>query len=167
MSRARLRSTRGHGIPAAAVLVSVALIAAAVIAAFQLTSRDSPGSTESKATESRARTQAEATRVLRVELGEWYVAPSVHALPAGRVTFRARNVGMVPHELMVERYPIKLDRSGTPVEAAAMGMVEDMAPMHGAGRMTLRLRPGRYELFCNLPGHYAADQHTVLRVGAR
>jgi uncharacterized cupredoxin-like copper-binding protein len=30
--------------------------------------------------------------------------------------------------------------------------------------MTLKLMPGKYMLFCNVPGHYAAGQHTVLTV---
>jgi uncharacterized cupredoxin-like copper-binding protein len=30
--------------------------------------------------------------------------------------------------------------------------------------MTLRLHPGMYMLFCNVTGHYAAGQHTVLKV---
>ena len=30
--------------------------------------------------------------------------------------------------------------------------------------MTLALKPGRYELVCNLPGHYAAGMHGELDV---
>ena len=30
--------------------------------------------------------------------------------------------------------------------------------------MTLTLAPGRYELICNLPGHYAAGMFTELTV---
>jgi uncharacterized cupredoxin-like copper-binding protein len=34
----------------------------------------------------------------------------------------------------------------------------------GHGKLTLRLKPGRYMLFCNVPGHYAGGQHTVFTV---
>ncbi len=30
--------------------------------------------------------------------------------------------------------------------------------------LTVTLRPGRYELACNLPGHYAMGMHTGLEV---
>jgi uncharacterized cupredoxin-like copper-binding protein len=42
-------------------------------------------------------------------------------------------------------------------------MIQDMAP-GASGKMTLNLRPGMYMLFCNITGHFAAGQHTMLRV---
>ena len=104
-----------------------------------------------------------AVRTVDVELGEMYVKPSVTTVSAGEVQFVARNVGKVEHELMVERMPIMMDGPGKPTEDAAMGMIEDMAPMH-RGQMALRLEPGKYELFCNVPGHYAAGQRTTFTV---
>ena len=106
---------------------------------------------------------AAGTRTVMVTLGEMYVRPSTSTVRAGKVTFIARNVGTAEHELMVERMPIKLDKPGQPNEEAAIGMIEEMGHM-GTGRMTLRLKPGKYELFCNVPGHYAAGQTTVLTV---
>jgi hypothetical protein len=44
-----------------------------------------------------------------------------------------------------------------------MGMIEDMSS-GSSGRMTVRLSPGTYVLFCNVPGHYAAGQHTTFTV---
>jgi uncharacterized cupredoxin-like copper-binding protein len=98
-----------------------------------------------------------------VQLGDYWVAPAVSSIRAGKVTFIAGNVGRVPHELMVERMPMKFDSPMHPTEDAAQGMIEDMDPGK-SGRMTMRLRPGTYTLFCNLPGHYAAGQHTTFRV---
>ena len=94
---------------------------------------------------------------VEVTLGEMYVRPSVESVPAGEVTFVARNVGKVEHELMVEPKPLKFDSPGQPTEDAAMGMIEEMGPM-AHGRMTLDMMPGEYELFCNVPGHYASGQ---------
>ena len=101
--------------------------------------------------------------VISVRLGEMYVRPSVTSVPAGKVTLNATNMGMLTHELMIERMPIKMQSAGKPVESAAQGMIDDM--QHGqSGHMTLKLTPGNYMLFCNVPGHYAAGQHTVLTV---
>jgi uncharacterized cupredoxin-like copper-binding protein len=97
------------------------------------------------------------------QLGEYWVAPSVRTVRAGKVTFIATNVGKLPHELMVERMPIRFDSAMHPTEDAAQGMIEDM-DAGATGRMTLQLHPGMYMLFCNVTGHYAAGQHTVLKV---
>jgi uncharacterized cupredoxin-like copper-binding protein len=98
-----------------------------------------------------------------VQLGDYWAAPTVSSVRAGKVTFIANNVGRVPHELMVERMPMKFDSPMHPNEDAAQGMIDDMAPGK-SGRMTMRLKPGTYMLFCNAPGHYAAGQHTIFNV---
>jgi uncharacterized cupredoxin-like copper-binding protein len=102
-------------------------------------------------------------RTVNVTLGEMYVKPSKTTVSAGKVTFVAKNIGMLEHELMVEKAPIKMMGAGKPVEDAAQGMIEDMGHL-GTGKMTLKLTPGTYELFCNVPGHYAAGQHTEFTV---
>ncbi len=98
-----------------------------------------------------------------VQLGDYWAAPTVSSVRAGKVTFVARNVGRVPHELMVERMPMKFDSPMQPNEDAAQGMIDDMAAGK-SGRMTMRLRPGTYMLFCNVSGHYAAGQHMTFNV---
>jgi uncharacterized cupredoxin-like copper-binding protein len=100
---------------------------------------------------------------VRVKLGEMWVRPQYTSVQAGKVTFVAQNVGKVEHELMVERAPIAMDGPGRPTEEAAQGMIEDMEPGEG-GQMTLKLKPGGYVLFCNVPGHYAAGQHVRFTV---
>jgi uncharacterized cupredoxin-like copper-binding protein len=37
-------------------------------------------------------------------------------------------------------------------------MIEDMEPGQ-SDKMTLKLTPGTYVLFCNVSGHYSAGQH--------
>jgi uncharacterized cupredoxin-like copper-binding protein len=101
--------------------------------------------------------------VINVRLGEMYVRPSVTSVPAGKVTLNATNMGMLTHELMIERMPMKFQAPGKPIESAAQGMIADMGTGQ-SGHMTLKLTPGKYMLFCNVPGHYAAGQHTVLTV---
>jgi uncharacterized cupredoxin-like copper-binding protein len=110
-----------------------------------------------------ANTGAAGARTVNVTLGEMYVRPSRTTISAGKVTFAAKNVGMLQHELMIERAPVKMSSPGHPVEDAAMGMIDDMGHM-GTGKMTLKLTPGTYVLFCNVSGHYAAGQHTLFTV---
>ena len=103
------------------------------------------------------------TRTVNVTLGEMFARPNATSITAGKVTFVARNMGQTTHELMIEKAPIKMEGPGKPVEDAALGMVDDMQP-GGTGKMTVKLTPGTYELFCNVPGHYAAGQHTTFTV---
>ncbi len=110
-----------------------------------------------------ARSSGGAMHEVSAQLGDYWVKPDVSSVPAGKVTFTAKNVGQVPHELMIERMPIKMDGPGRPNEDAAQGMIEDMGPGQ-SGHMTLNLKPGPYMLFCNLPGHYAMGQHTRFQV---
>ena len=67
---------------------------------------------------------------------------------------------------MVERMPIKFASPMHPTEDAALGMIEDMDAGQ-SGRVAVSLTPGRYMVFCNVTGHYAAGQHTVFRVTSR
>ena len=102
-------------------------------------------------------------RAIHVKLGEMWVKPDYGSVKAGRVTFAATNTGQLEHELMIERMPLKMDAPGRPNEEAAQGMIEDMEP-GDSGRMTLKLTPGAYVLFCNVAGHYAAGQHIRFNV---
>jgi uncharacterized cupredoxin-like copper-binding protein len=98
-----------------------------------------------------------------VQLGDIWVAPTVPSVKSGKVVFKANNVGKLEHELMVERMPMKFDAPMQPNEDAAQGMIPDMDG-GGHGQMTMRLKPGRYMLFCNVQGHYAAGQHIPFTV---
>jgi uncharacterized cupredoxin-like copper-binding protein len=98
-----------------------------------------------------------------VQLGDFWVAPTVSSIRAGKVTFVAKNVGMAIHELMIERAPIMLTGPGKPMESAAQGMINDMQTGQ-SGQITMNLRPGTYVLFCNVTGHYAAGQHLQFTV---
>jgi uncharacterized cupredoxin-like copper-binding protein len=102
-------------------------------------------------------------RTIHVKLGEMWVKPDYTSVKAGKVTFAATNTGQVEHELMIERVPLKMDGPGRPNEEAAQGMIEDMEP-GDSGKMTLKLAPGSYVLFCNVTGHYAAGQHVRFNV---
>jgi uncharacterized cupredoxin-like copper-binding protein len=110
-----------------------------------------------------AQVAAASSGTVYVNLGDYWVQPAVTSVRAGKVSFVAKNMGRVPHELMVERSPIKMDAPGQPNEDAAQAMIDDMR-MGESGRTTVQLTPGTYVLFCNVTGHYAAGQHTTLSV---
>jgi len=106
---------------------------------------------------------APAVRRIPVELGEMYVQPSARTIPAGKVRFDVRNVGAVEHELIVARKPLMMEGPGVPMHEQGLGMTEHMGP--GAReQLRVNMKPGKYQLFCNVPGHYAAGQSTTFTV---
>ena len=106
------------------------------------------------------------------------VAPS--RVSAGTVGFLAVNHGTRTHELVVLPLPDgasvgtravgadgTVDETGSLGEASrgcGAGIGDGIAPGQ-LGWVTLPLSPGRYELLCNLPGHYAAGMYAELDVG--
>jgi uncharacterized cupredoxin-like copper-binding protein len=90
---------------------------------------------------------------------------------AGAVTLRVRNHGPDAHELIVVktrdgRLPLRADGltvDEDALEHATVGVLEPGQP--GSLReLHLRLRPGRYVLFCNMSGHYLGGMRRVLEV---
>lgn len=100
-------------------------------------------------------------------------------VPAGAVSLRLTNIGSVDHEVVV--LPVaegqriggrdvsadgRVDESDSLGEASRTdgpGAGDGIAP-GTTGWVTLDLVPGRYELVCNLPGHYAAGMDALLVV---
>ena len=89
---------------------------------------------------------------------------------AGEAELVVRNQGPDTHELIIVRarrsqLPLRLDGLTVDEEALrAVATVEGVAPK-GVGRVRLHLAPGRYELFCNMAGHFMAGMHSELVVG--
>jgi uncharacterized cupredoxin-like copper-binding protein len=97
----------------------------------------------------------------------------------GTVSFLVTNGGSVTHELVVLPLPEsqivgtqplggdgKIDEAGSLAEASnTCGEGAGQGVLPGAsGWVSVSLAPGRYELVCNLPGHYAAGMYTQLTV---
>ena len=94
------------------------------------------------------------------------------AVPRGMVTFKVTNLAsQMIHEMIVARLPDGVkqlpydDASARVVENSlqAFGSVTEIDPSRTAG-LTLDLKPGKYMLYCNLPGHYMAGMWTVIDV---
>ena len=110
-------------------------------------------------------------RVVRIGERDFHITAPRH-LPPGRVRLEVANNGPDLHELIVVREPstpLPMRADGVTVDEDALepvklGSLEPGTP--GSVRaLTLRLRPGRYEIFCNMAGHYMGGMHAVLVVG--
>jgi uncharacterized cupredoxin-like copper-binding protein len=101
-----------------------------------------------------------------VSLKEFKVIPTASQAPAGHVTFNVHNGGTATHEFVV----LRTDKpAGSLLEGARAdesGNVGETGDLKaGASKsLALNLKPGHYALICNLPGHYAAGQHTDFTV---
>jgi uncharacterized cupredoxin-like copper-binding protein len=102
---------------------------------------------------------------------DFHIAVTPTHVPAGDVLVVVRNHGPDTHELIMvrsrSRLPLRLD--GLTVDEHALSALT-VASLDGAGpgsvrRVRLHLTPGRYELFCNMAGHFMAGMHAELLVG--
>ena len=104
-----------------------------------------------------------------------FVVPS--SVPAGPVSLRVHNTGALTHEVMVlplnaNQYPgqraigtnNQVDETGSLAEASrSCGADAGDGVLAGATAWTtVNLPPGRYELLCNIAGHYGAGMYAEL-----
>lgn len=89
----------------------------------------------------------------------------------GPVTFKVTNLAsQIIHELIVARLngeqKLPYDEKTQLVDQSALqnfGSVNEIDPSKSAS-LTLELKPGKYLLYCNLPGHYMAGMWTLIDV---
>jgi uncharacterized cupredoxin-like copper-binding protein len=107
---------------------------------------------------------------LNVSERDFHISAPKHAR-AGGLTLSVRNRGPVAHELILvradrPRLPFRADGftiDEDALESATVGALEPGQPGKDR-RLDVHLRPGRYELFCNMAGHYLAGMHRKLTV---
>lgn len=117
-----------------------------------------------------------------VRLYEFGVKPKPKFAAAGKVTFTAKNIGTMKHEMVLVKttegatLPTKPDGS---VDEAAIPESDKMGEIGGlkpkkSGKLTVTLPAGDYELFCNLVTkdsqgttyvHYAQGMHQAFQAG--
>jgi uncharacterized cupredoxin-like copper-binding protein len=112
---------------------------------------------------------AHSSRTVRVVERDFHIsAPNwVHA---GKVTFTIHNKGPDDHEFIVVRtggrgLPLRKDGltvDEDAVEKQTAGALEPHAP--GLEQLHVHLKPGHYELICNMSGHYMGGMHARLDV---
>jgi uncharacterized cupredoxin-like copper-binding protein len=83
-----------------------------------------------------------------VDESEFKLATSTTTFKAGEITFEAKNVGKIPHDLAIKQ-------TGDKTKLIQAG---------GTAELTVTLKPGTYELYCTVPGHEAAGMKQNITV---
>jgi uncharacterized cupredoxin-like copper-binding protein len=124
----------------------------------------------SSACSANAPTAAPRARLVEVNERDFHITITPNHVLAGNVVLVARNQGPDTHELIMvrsrSRLPLRLD--GLTVSEEALSRVT-VGSLDGAGpgtvrKLRLHLPRGRYELFCNMAGHFMAGMHGELVV---
>jgi uncharacterized cupredoxin-like copper-binding protein len=90
---------------------------------------------------------------------------------AGDVTFTVTNAGAIGHEFLIVKtdfengkIPIVGDRFPEPSDGVEVIDEIGEFPPGETNTLTVTLVPGKYQLVCNLPAHYAAGMHLAFTV---
>jgi uncharacterized cupredoxin-like copper-binding protein len=99
---------------------------------------------------------------VNITLGDMWVKSDKSSVKAGKVTFAATNEGGTTHGMALSLTPVKLE-GGMLDHASLLGTGKDL----GTGEsetISVELKPGKYEIVCHVPGHYAAGQKLPFEV---
>ena len=88
-----------------------------------------------------------ATQV-QVSETEFKITTDLTSFKAGQITFVAKNDGKIPHDLAVKE----------------TGEKTNLIPPGGTAELKVTLNPGKYELYCTVPGHEAAGMKLAITV---
>jgi uncharacterized cupredoxin-like copper-binding protein len=111
-----------------------------------------------------------ALTVIRVKEKDFRIVAKPRVVPAGHVRFDVTNDGPVAHELIVIRQnghmlPFRSDRLTIDEERVEPETVGALEPGDlGVRHLEADLRPGTYELICNMAGHYLGGMRLRLVV---
>jgi uncharacterized cupredoxin-like copper-binding protein len=110
-----------------------------------------------------------ASAVVRVAERDFRITVSPARVHAGDVRLMLQNKGPDAHELIMVRsshgrLPLRTD--GLTVDEEALAAIEtiEAQPPGAVHELRLHLKPGRYELFCNMAGHYLGGMRAALVV---
>lgn len=126
------------------------------------------------------KTNAPSQSEIEVRLTEYSVTPVVSSVPAGQVTFDARNIGGSTHELVVFKTDLEPDALPTAADGSVdetgagitlVGEAEDIASQTQRS-FELELGAGSYVLLCNVVeevngqtvSHYQKAMHAAFTV---
>jgi uncharacterized cupredoxin-like copper-binding protein len=107
---------------------------------------------------------------LEVAMGDYFYDPVDAEAKAGTVNLSAPNEGDLPHELVLAKTnddPANLPTLGDgSVDEESLDVPGEVGEAEAGttGTATVDLQPGKYVMFCNLPGHYAAGMYGTLTV---
>ncbi len=130
--------------------------------------------TETQAAQPPSTTPASAAggKALQITMSDDFFTPKDATAKAGSVTISAPNTGQLVHEMVLaktEADPSKLPTTSdgsvdeAKLESAGQdaGEIADVTP-GGTKKGTFKLTPGKYVMFCNVPGHYAAGMYGTI-----
>jgi uncharacterized cupredoxin-like copper-binding protein len=108
---------------------------------------------------------------VRVQERDFRITLKPARVHAGTVRLVLHNKGPDTHELLIVRsssadLPLRTDGltvNEAAVDRATVGVIEGKGP-DSTEDLILHLKPGRYELFCNMAGHYLGGMHAELVV---
>lgn len=111
--------------------------------------------------------QAAKGRALTVDATEYSFAPTTATAEAGKLTITMKNVGKIPHELVLLKTSTKADglkvTGGRVSEDDSVGEISEtdggVSKAH-----TFTLKAGTYVYVCNIPGHYMDGMRGTLTV---
>jgi plastocyanin len=114
----------------------------------QRTTTQQQSSTAEQTTSTAKTTTATATaRVIDVEETEFKIELPSTTLSAGKYTFDVKDNGKIPHDLAIKGGPkTKLIQPG------------------GSAELAVTLKPGKYHLYCSVPGHEQAGMKVDVTV---
>jgi uncharacterized cupredoxin-like copper-binding protein len=79
---------------------------------------------------------------------EFKITTDLTSFKAGQITFVAKNDGKIPHDLAVKGTSDKTNE----------------IPPGGTAELKVTLKPGKYELYCTIPGHEQAGMKLTITV---
>ncbi len=145
-----------------------------VIAAGCGSSDDSESDATATVTEGTAGNGSSSSKTLEIKMGDYFFDPSNGSTQASPTTIEAPNEGSVEHELVV--FKTNMNPAKLPTEASGEVDEEKLDEIaEEAGEIAdveagdtkaedFKLTPGKYVIFCNLPGHYAQGMYGTLTV---
>jgi hypothetical protein len=107
---------------------------------------------------------------VRVRERDFKISVPRKPVRSGAVSLSVHNKGPDSHELVVVRkrageLPLRKDGQTVDEDAIEKSTAETLEPGGpGTRRLRLHLAPGRYELFCNMSGHYLGGMEADLVV---
>jgi uncharacterized cupredoxin-like copper-binding protein len=105
-----------------------------------------PATTSTRASTTTTTAKPKATTV-EVKETEFKIALASTELKAGTVTFDVKNDGKIQHDL-----------------AIVGGKKTELIDPGGTAKLTVTLKPGKYELYCSVPGHKTAGMDLKITV---
>jgi len=117
---------------------------------------------------------AAGTQVVNASETEWQIVADRTTVKAGEVTFTATNKGSFNHELLVIRTDLPLgafaigdDGKFNEDDESTLNVAESGEYEVGLTKtFTAKLKPGKYQLVCNIPNHYQNGMHIEFTVTA-